>query len=165
MLFTVFLPKQFERQIPMLFQLPADVVEVRLCSLWSPWRCLVRWKQGVLKPLFIPVCAERPLEGGGFGARQIIVHRALADVYAAGDLPLPEFLLEVEPQNLSDLSHGLSLSGQLRQALLWADLWSPVVSSPAPPFSSFSFHSDHRSLIPITSGRKSAKVIGISGEY
>jgi hypothetical protein len=33
-------------------------------------------------------------------------------VDAAGDLPLAEFLLEVQPQNLFDLSHGLSLSGQ-----------------------------------------------------
>jgi hypothetical protein len=36
--------------------------------------------------------------------------------------------------------------------------------SPAPPFSSFSFHSDHCSPIPITFGPERPEVIGIRGE-
>src|SRR6266404_3672845 len=41
---------------------------------------------------------------------------SLTHVSAARDLPLAEFLLEVQPQDLLDLFHGLSLSGQLRFA-------------------------------------------------
>jgi len=39
------------------------------------------------------------------------VHRALADVGAAGDLALPQLQLEIQPKDFSRLAHGHSLSG------------------------------------------------------
>jgi hypothetical protein len=172
MLLAEFFPEQFESQVAVLCQLLPDVVEVGLCPCREFRRRLSGRKQGPFQTIFVPFITQRPLQPGGFHARQILVNRALAGVDAARDLPLTELLLEVQPQNLFDLSHGLSLSGQLRPALLWADPWSPVVSSPAPPFSSFSFHSDHRSPIPITSGPKAGEsdrnqrrtLIGFTGE-
>ena len=93
----------------------------------------------------------------------VLVHRALAGPDAARNLPLAEFLLEVQAQDLFDLSHGLSLSGQLRSALP-RDHHRCLRLSPAPPFSSFSSDPDHRSPIPITSGQNRPRVIGFSGE-
>lgn len=44
---------------------------------------------------------------------EVIMHRALADVGAAGNLPLPQLEIETQPQNFSGLAHGHSLSGHL----------------------------------------------------
>ena len=59
--------------------------------------------------------------------------------------------LEVQPQNLFDLSHGLSLSGQLRSALLGPINDHPWLKSSAAIFP-FSSHSDHCSPLSITPG-------------
>jgi hypothetical protein len=48
------------------------------------------------------------------------VDGALADVGAAGDLPLAEFLFVVQSKNFVDLTHGLPLSGQRGRPLLGA---------------------------------------------
>jgi hypothetical protein len=114
--------ERFQSQISVLFQLLPDVAEVGLRPFGDLPGSLAGRKKGSFQTFFVPVFAERPLEPGGFHARQILVNCALAGVDAARDLPLTELLLEVQPQNLFDLSHGLSLSGQLRPALLWADL-------------------------------------------
>jgi hypothetical protein len=39
------------------------------------------------------------------------MHRALADVGAAGNPPLPQLEIEIQPQNFSGLAHGHPLSG------------------------------------------------------
>ena len=65
-----------------------------------------------------PGFVERPRHSGGLHARQVLVHGALARVDAAGDLALAELLFEMQPQDLFDLSHGLSLSGQVASAFL-----------------------------------------------
>src|SRR5260370_293054 len=83
--------------------------------------------------------------------------RALTHVGATCDLPLAEFLLEVQPQDLLDLSHGLSLSGQLRSALLGPTNDHPWLKSTAAIFP-FSFHSDHCSPCSITLGRCGPKL-------
>jgi len=113
MLFAMFFPEQFERQLAMFLQLLADVKEIGPRSVGRSRRAFSGRIQRVFDALFIPFRAERPDEAGGFHARQIVVNGALTDVDAAGDLPLAKLLLEVQPQNLFDLSHGLSLSGQL----------------------------------------------------
>jgi len=42
---------------------------------------------------------------------QILVYGTLAELNAAGDLPLRQFQVEVQPQHVIDFSHGDSLSG------------------------------------------------------
>ncbi len=111
-------PEQLDGQIAVLFQLLPDTVEVGLGALGEICGRLVLRMKGFLQTLFVPLFAKRPFEAGVFHARQVLMHRTLADARAAGDLPLAELLLEVQPQNLFNLSHGLSLSGQLRPALL-----------------------------------------------
>src|SRR6266404_4141541 len=58
----------------------------------------------------------------------------LTHVGAARDLPLAALLLEVEPRDLLNLSHGLSLSGQLRIGPPWGRSIITRGQSPAPPF-------------------------------
>ena len=117
MLLAVFLPQQLQRQVAVLFQLLAYIKVVRLRLLrrflWRP----IRREQRLFQAVFVPLLAERPANTGRLRSRQILVHRALAGPDAARNLPLAEFLLEVQAQDLFDLSHGLSLSGQLRSAL------------------------------------------------
>jgi hypothetical protein len=107
----------------------------------------------LFQAVLIPFFAERPAQPGRIHPRQIIVDGALTHVGATCDLPLAEFLLEVQPQNLVDLSHGLSLSGLLRSALLGPTNDHPWLKSSAAIFP-FSSHSDHCSLLSITLGPK-----------
>jgi hypothetical protein len=44
---------------------------------------------------------------------EVIMHRALADVRAAGGLPLPQFQIEIQPKDFTRLAHGHLLSGHL----------------------------------------------------
>jgi hypothetical protein len=115
---------------------------------------------------------ERPAQAGCLHPRQILVDRALTHVGAARNLPLAELLLEVQPQDLLDLSHGLSLSGQLRSALLGPINHHPRLKSSAAVFP-FSRHSDHCSPLSITPGPGRARsdrlqrrtLIAFTGEH
>jgi hypothetical protein len=61
-------------------------------------------------------------------------NRALTDVGAAGDLPLPQFQLEVQRKDSSRLTHGHSLSGH-RSLLVGGHATRGLVSSAAKLFS------------------------------
>jgi hypothetical protein len=159
----VFFPQQFQRQVAVLLQLSPDPFKVRQCPPGWLGCGLARRKQCILQVLLAPLFAQRPPETGALEARQVLVHRTLAHARATGDLPLPEPLLEVQPQDLFDLSHGLSLSGQLRSALLSRSSSPAGKSNAAPP--PFSFHSDHCSPFSITFGPTPQKVIGFTGEH
>ena len=54
---------------------------------------------------------QRPAQPRRRVPLQIIMHRALADVGAAGNLPLHQLKIEIQPQDFSGLAHGHSLSG------------------------------------------------------
>jgi len=60
------------------------------------------------------------------------MHRALAEVGAAGDLPLSQLQLEIQPKDFSRLAHGHSLSGH-RCLLSEVTLPLVLVSSAARP--------------------------------
>jgi len=117
-----------------LFQLLAYIKVVRLRLFRRLTRSRVRWEQRLFQAVFVPLLAQRPAESGRLRSRQILVHRALAGLDAARNLPLAEFLLEVQAQDLLDLPHGLSLSGQLRSTLLRADHRRPQLKSSAAVF-------------------------------
>jgi hypothetical protein len=80
--------------------------------------------------------------------------------------------LKVQPQDLVDLSHGLSLSGQLRSALLGPINDHPWLKSSAAIFP-FSSDSDHCSPSSITLGPGRARsdrlqrrtLIAFTGEH
>src|SRR5215470_1518393 len=86
----------------------------------------------------LPACGQRPGDPGRLGAPQILMDGRLSDRTTAGDLPLPQFMLEAESQNFLDLSHGQPLHGQcwVPSTFQW-NLTAPVVvqrPSPNLPF-------------------------------
>src|SRR5579863_1957972 len=77
---------------------------------------------------------QRPTQPRRREPFEVIMDRALADVGAAGDLPLPQLEIEMQPQNFSGLAHGHSLSGHL-DLLSEAHATRSLVSSAAKLFS------------------------------
>jgi len=73
------------------------------------------------------------------------MHRALADVGTAGDLPLPQFPLEVQPKDFSRLRMDTRFPGTVTSS---SEVTLLVVWCPAPPRSfpqPVPDHPDHRS--------------------
>ena len=93
------------------------------------------------------------------------MHRALADVGAAGDLPLPQPEIEMQPQNFSGLAHGHSLSGHL-DLLSEAQATRSLVSSTAKLFSTGDSEASRSRFrkSPISDRFGSGKVIAFTPE-
>src|ERR1700691_5880281 len=94
----------------MALQLLMDVGKIRRGLTAPPRSVGVVWKQPSLQIRFGHLRRKRPTQSRRTKTLYVLVHRALADVGAAGDLPLPQLQLEIQPKDFSRLTHGHSLS-------------------------------------------------------
>src|ERR1700678_2339034 len=95
----------------MALQLLMDVGKIRRGLTAPPRSVGVVWKQPSLQIRFGHLRRKRPTQSRRTKTLYVLVHRALADVGAAGDLPLPQLQLEIQPKDFSHLAHGHSLYG------------------------------------------------------
>src|SRR5215469_13561924 len=164
---AVLLPQQLPGGVFMPLQL---FVKLREVGQWAfRIQCMVfAWRGRKQSRFYLclgHLCRQRPTQPRRREPFEVIMHRALADIGAAGDLPLPQLEIEMQPQDFSGLTHGHSLSGHLdllseAQATRW------LVSSAAKLFSTGDSEASRSRLrpSPISDRLGPGMVIGISPE-
>jgi len=95
---AVLFPQQLPRGVLVALQLLMDVSEVgqSLGFVQLAGDSIAR-KQLLLQLRFRHLRRQRPAQSRCLKPLQVLVHCALTDVGAAGDLPLPQLQLEVQP--------------------------------------------------------------------
>src|SRR5256885_7565495 len=114
MTLPILLPHQLQSHIFVTLQFLVHLLPVR--RRVGANTCLFR-NNPWIQPCFQPGLAEfrrwRPCQAAGYEPCQVLMHGALADQRATGDLTLPQLVVKMKAKNLMDLAHGHSLSGHV----------------------------------------------------
>jgi hypothetical protein len=109
---AVFLPEQFQGQIPVALEFLVNGGEVGWRVDTAAGRLGPVAKKKLVEFPVAEVLGQRPAELGGLRQFQVLVNGALNDGATAGDLVLRQSHRR-QPQNLSNFTHGQSLFWQI----------------------------------------------------
>ena len=116
-------------------QLLVDVAEVRLGPDLGQRRA--SWEQQRLEGLVVEVLGQRPAQPRFFGPPEVVSHRRVRDAQRDTDLAAGEALAQGKSENVSNLSHGETGSGQVNLLGVMSEAGclppSPHASSTRPP--------------------------------